>query len=257
MAPPNEQWQQNTLIFTAYSITRLLCRSKEKQRVVWVGCQSSQGMWTCWLSVISPGICWQQRNHELRNLTVLQILKAVVGLSHSLGSTGCTSACFCPALSLPPPRPGPLRPPQASSAGCGSKSLEEHQHGSQPSLHWRLNPPYLHLVPVMALPTSPTSYLVFVLLGHLVAPAFPVPSFTGGGSMCGWLCAAMPEDFLKRKDKKHKDTHFHWSYELCRDHVSLLLWQPWDYIYQVLLFQLVSIYFSFIHLENAIMLLAT
>lgn len=135
-----------------------------------------------------------------------------MGLSHSLGSIGCTSACFCPGLSLPPPQPGPLRPSQASSTGCGSKSPEEHQHGSQPSLHWRPNPSYLHLVPVMALPTSPTSYLVFVLLGHLVAPAFPVPSFTGGGSMCGWLCAAMPEDFLKNRERT-RNTRTHISIE--------------------------------------------
>lgn len=147
MALPNQQWQQIIWISTAYAIASLLHLSKEKQRVVWVGCQSSPGIWTCELPVNSPGICWQQRNCELKNLTVLQILKAVVGLSHSLGSTCCISTCFHPGLSLPPPWPGPLRLPQASSAGFRAKTPEEYQHGSQPNLNWRLSPPYPHLLP--------------------------------------------------------------------------------------------------------------
>lgn len=113
-ALPNEQRQRNVLIFTVYSTSGVLHLSKEKRAEVWAGWQTSPGMGTGWLQVASPGICWQQRNNELRNLTVLQILRAVMGLSPSPDSTCCSSACFHPGLSLPPP--WPLRPPQASSA---------------------------------------------------------------------------------------------------------------------------------------------
>lgn len=171
----------------------------------------------------SPGISWQQKNCELRNLTVLQILKVEAGLSHSLGSTCCTSACFHLGLSLSPPEPGPLRPPQACSAGCRSKSPEEHQLPTH--LNWRPNPPYPHFLPTlstlpcvfpaMALLTLSTFYLVFVRLGHLVDPMFPGPLFTCGAWMCVLSVCCYAWRFLEeqRKEKKHQNPHFQWSHE--------------------------------------------